>query len=57
MEKAILVKHLRLPGAMPQLQLLPVERSSVKCQPQHTHWTPREMTQFIALNLTPFLPL
>lgn len=57
MEKAILVKHLRLPGAMPQLQLLPVERSSMKCQPQHTHWTPREMTQFIVLNLTPFFPL
>ena len=57
MEKVILVKHLRLPGTISVLQLLPVKCFSMKCQPQHTHWTWREMTSFIIFNLTPSFPL
>lgn len=52
MEKVILVKHLRLPGAMPLLWLLPVELSSMSVS-SNTLTGLREMTQFIILNLTP----
>lgn len=59
-KKVILVKHLQLPGAMPLLQLLLVELSSMVMPSLSLNTlilAPREVTQFIILNLTPSFPL